>query len=114
MEEARYKSRPRKGNIISNTYNSVKSYFGAIPMLGTAAGTGVGYWGALLSVSAKDFVLYRLPYLSNWEWGEIRDPLYSSLQQGYDVAGEWAIVGAIAGLVLTNKFKKVIVSLIKR
>lgn len=114
MGETSYKLRNSRGNIISNAYNSVKSYFGVIPLLGTATGTGVGYWGAFLGTSVQDFLFNRLPYISNWNWENVQNYLHSSLRQGYDAAGEWALIGAVAGLLLTNKFKKSIISLIKK
>lgn len=102
----RYQSEYRKKSL----GKKLSEVFGFIPLSGAAYGAGSTYMAALTVGSLKDFLFEQVPYIIGG--GNAVYALQTSMQRGYEAAGQWAVVGGIAGLLLTYKFEKSIKSLL--
>jgi len=65
---------------------------------------------ALTIAATKDFLLKEVPYILNG--GNAINAMQTSIQRGYEVAGQWAIVGGVVGLIVAYKFEKSVRSLV--
>ena len=93
---------------------AARGYFGLVSLAGASLATGAAYWTGLAIETLRE-TASQIPYMvQNPNFTEIYQTVSKAFENGKYQGADWAVLGGIAGLILTNKFKNAIGSFLRR